>query len=267
MKDNYEWEKEDLLIPYYMEVDSDIGQEITAYIGAWQDMGEKFGIKTGKDIGVTLHLYAKYNPFADTLRIEGEIDTDDNKPNKTFDYDAPECELKLVKMLIIEEIKDAYRMTPEEFCESATQRKHASQMDADEYHNAYEPFFPKSIPPYQPQDNATIQYSHISYYENGKCVGGGWRKGHSTYDDILTDEFAKSVLEDRESKTAEVKIEHMEYGNGSVHRPVNDDEFSLVCMTALANGSVVIGEEIHTISESDLTPFDDDESQYIGMTM
>ncbi len=116
MKENYEWEKEDLLIPYYMEVDSESGQEISAYIGAWQDMSEKFGIKTDKDNGATLHLYAKFNPYEDTLRIKGEIETDDNEPNKTFDYDAPECERQLVKMLIIEEIQDAYRMILLEFC-------------------------------------------------------------------------------------------------------------------------------------------------------
>ncbi len=140
-------------------------------------------------------------------------------------------------------------------------------MNADEYQNAYEPFFPKSIPPYQPQDNATIRFSHIAYYNDGKWIGAGWRKGHSTYDDLLTDEFAKSVLGDLDNRTAEVKIEHYEYGNGAVHRDVDEDEFGLVCMTALDNGSTIVNEETHTISESDLISPDEDESQDIGMTM
>ncbi len=268
MKDNYEWEQGDLLIPYYMEVDSDAGREITAYIGAWEDMSGKFGVKADRENGVSLHLYAKYNPYEDTLRIEGEIDAEDGRPGKTFDYDAPDCELKLVKMLVIEAIKDNYRMTPEEFCESAAQRKRASQMDADEYANAYEPFFPKSMSPYQPQDNATIRFTHTAFFEDGKFAGAGWYKGHQTYDGLLADDFTKEIMKDRGGKAITVKIGHYEYGSGAVHRDVSEDEFTLLCKTALHNGGErLVGEETYTISQADLLSADEDEAQDFGLTM
>ena len=38
--------------------------------------GQKFGINTASEDGTWLNMYAKYNPFADTLRIECEISRD-----------------------------------------------------------------------------------------------------------------------------------------------------------------------------------------------
>ena len=43
-------------------------------------MDKKFGTHTNGDDGSWINMYGKYNPFADTLRIECEIDADDNKP-------------------------------------------------------------------------------------------------------------------------------------------------------------------------------------------
>ena len=69
MKENMELERKDLAIDRDMEVDCDIGQQITCYIETWFDVDEKFRIKTNADEGTWLNMYGKYNPFADTLRI------------------------------------------------------------------------------------------------------------------------------------------------------------------------------------------------------
>lgn len=100
-----------------MEVDCDIGQEITVYIETWFDVDKKFGLKINDDDGTWLNMYGKYNPFADTLRIECEIDTDDNEPNKWFDYEPTENEAQLIKDMIAEKMMAEYHRTPKEFCE------------------------------------------------------------------------------------------------------------------------------------------------------
>ena len=79
MKENNELEQSDLAIDREMEVDCDIGQEITIYIETWFDVDKKFGTHTNGDDGSWINMYGKYNPFADTLRIVCEIDADDNK--------------------------------------------------------------------------------------------------------------------------------------------------------------------------------------------
>ena len=76
MKENNELERTDIAVDSDMEVDCDIGQEITAYIETWFDADKKFGIDTASEDGTWLNMYAKYDPFADTLRIECEISRD-----------------------------------------------------------------------------------------------------------------------------------------------------------------------------------------------
>lgn len=49
MKENMELERKDLVIDRDMEVDCDIGQQITCYIETWFDVDEKFRIKTDSD--------------------------------------------------------------------------------------------------------------------------------------------------------------------------------------------------------------------------
>ena len=77
MKENMELERKDLVIDRDMEVDCDIGQQITCYIETWFDVDEKFRIRTNADEGTWMNMYGKYNPFADTLRIECVISGDD----------------------------------------------------------------------------------------------------------------------------------------------------------------------------------------------
>lgn len=104
-----------------MEVDCDIGQEITAYIETWFDSDKKFGIDTASEDGTWLNMYAKYNPFADTLRIECEISRDIE--NSYFDYEPTKNESQLIKDMIAEKLYEKYGQTPQEFCEDVGNMK------------------------------------------------------------------------------------------------------------------------------------------------
>ena len=104
MKENMELERKDLVIDRDMEVDCDIGQQITCYIETWFDVDEKFRIKTNADEGTWLNMYGKYNPFADTLRIECVISGDDFSDE--FDYQPTAAESQLIKDMITERIRE-----------------------------------------------------------------------------------------------------------------------------------------------------------------
>ncbi|MEY8575871.1 hypothetical protein AALD01_16175 [Oscillospiraceae bacterium 21-37] len=119
MKDNLELERGDIAIDREMEVDCDIGQEITVYIETWFDVDKKFGIHTSGDDGTWLNMYGKFNPFEDSLRIECEISRDDG--SSYFDYEPTSAESQLVKDMITEKIKEEYDQTPQEFCEEITE--------------------------------------------------------------------------------------------------------------------------------------------------
>lgn len=95
MKENKELERHDIAIDREMEVDCDIGQEITVYIETWFDVDKKFGTQLNGNDSAWLNLYGKYNPYEDTLRIECEIDADDGQPNQWFDYEPTEGEAML----------------------------------------------------------------------------------------------------------------------------------------------------------------------------
>jgi hypothetical protein len=106
MKENNELERRDLAIDSEMEVDCDIGQEITVYIETWFDVDKKFGTQVGDEDSTWLNLYGKYNPFADTLRLECEISRNDG--SEYFDYMPTESEAKLIKDMIAEKISEQF---------------------------------------------------------------------------------------------------------------------------------------------------------------
>lgn len=114
MKENKELERGDLAIGREMEVDCDIGQEITAYVETWFDVDRKFGIYTREEEDTWLNLYAKYNPFGDTLRLECEISRNDG--SSYFDYEPTDAEAQLIKDMITEKIQEIHGQTPQEFC-------------------------------------------------------------------------------------------------------------------------------------------------------
>ncbi len=117
MKENNQLEHSDLVVEPDMHVDCDIGKEIICSFELWFNVDKKFNIHTADSDGTWLNMYGRYNPYEDILRIECVIDTNDEKPNRTFDYEPTSEEAKIIKELIIEKIRKEYGMTPEEFCE------------------------------------------------------------------------------------------------------------------------------------------------------
>lgn len=115
MTENNELERKDIVVDRDMDVDCENATEITAYLETWFDVDKKFGINTKSDDDVWLNMYAKYNPFEDTLRIECEIDNP--KGSEYFDYTPTEAEAKLIKAMIAETIKVEYGQMPQKFCE------------------------------------------------------------------------------------------------------------------------------------------------------
>lgn len=85
------------------------------YIETWFDVDKKFHIDTASDDDTWLNMYGRYNPFDDTLRIECEINRQDN--SSYFDYEPTKDEAQLIKDMIAEKIQEDYHQTPQEFCE------------------------------------------------------------------------------------------------------------------------------------------------------
>lgn len=113
-RDIFELTAEQLAVDAEMKVDCDIGQEITAYLETWFDVDKKFGLRLHDEDGAWLNLYAKYNPFADTLRLECEISRDNG--SVYFDYEPTPAETRLIKDMIAEKIMQVHGQTPQEFC-------------------------------------------------------------------------------------------------------------------------------------------------------
>lgn len=114
MTEKNEFERKDIVVDRDMDVDCENATEITAYLETWFDVDKKFGTNTKDDDDVWLNMYAKYNPFDDTLRIECEIDKP--KGSEYFDYTPTEAEERLIKDMIAEKIKSEYGQTPQDFC-------------------------------------------------------------------------------------------------------------------------------------------------------
>ena len=115
MTKNNELERKDIVVDRDMDVDCENATEITAYLETWFDVDKKFGTNTKDDDDVWLNVYAKYNLFDDTLRIECEIDKP--KGSEYFDYTPTEAEERLIKDMIAEKIKAEYGQMPQKFCE------------------------------------------------------------------------------------------------------------------------------------------------------
>lgn len=118
MKENNELERKDMVIGRDMEVDCDEGIQITAYIETWFDTDKKFMVHTDADEGTWLNMYAKFNPFEDTIKIECIISRMDG--DQDFEYTPTKAESDLIKEMITEKIKLLHNMSPKEFCDSFT---------------------------------------------------------------------------------------------------------------------------------------------------
>lgn len=115
MKENNELERSDIAVDRDMEVDCDIGHQITCYLETWFDVDKKFGTNTAADDDKWLNLYAKYDPFADTLRLEFTVTTADSC--EEGEYVPTDAESQLIKGMIAEKLREEYGQTPKEFCE------------------------------------------------------------------------------------------------------------------------------------------------------
>ena len=96
--DTPEFTKEMLEVDRDMEVDCDICSEITVVFRCWFDADKKFALHINDTDDVWLNMYGKYDPYADTLRIECEIDKLDGCVY--FDYVPTDAESMLIKDMI-----------------------------------------------------------------------------------------------------------------------------------------------------------------------
>lgn len=115
--DTPEFTKEMLEVDRDMGVDCDICSEITVVFRCWFDADKKFGTNTAADNDKWLNLYAKYDPFADSLRLEFTVTTADSC--EEGEYVPTDAESQLIKDMITQKIREEYCQTPQEFCEEA----------------------------------------------------------------------------------------------------------------------------------------------------
>lgn len=117
MRKNNVLTRDDISIDHDMQIDSDEGREIIAYVETWFDVDRKFHIDTASDDDTWLNMYGRYNPFNDSLRIECEISRQDN--SSYFDYEPTKEEAQLIKDMIAEKLREDHNQTPQEFCEES----------------------------------------------------------------------------------------------------------------------------------------------------
>lgn len=113
MKENKEWERNDLKIGSDLDVDTESGT-ITAYIETWFDVDKKFGTHTAERDDEWLNLYADYSPESGNLKMYYQVDRDGS--SEFFDYEPTAGEARLIKNMIAEKIRELYDQTPMEFC-------------------------------------------------------------------------------------------------------------------------------------------------------
>ena len=116
MTENKELERRDIVIDREMEVDDDNPHQINFYIETWFDVDRKFDLNINSEDGTWLHMYGKYDPYADDLQIECEISREESG-GTYFDYTPTGNETKLIKDMLAEKLKYAHHQTPQEFCE------------------------------------------------------------------------------------------------------------------------------------------------------
>ena len=115
LRENNALTRDDIAIDHDMQIDSDEGREIIAYVETWFDVDRKFHIDTASDDDTWLNMYGHYNPFNDSLRIECEISRQDS--SSYFDYEPTKEEAQLIKDMIAEKLREDYNQTPQGFCE------------------------------------------------------------------------------------------------------------------------------------------------------
>lgn len=120
MKENKEFERNDLEVGDDIQIDDNDPHCILAAIEIWCKVKTKFNVTFREN--TTLDMYALYNPFADTLQLNCALNHDDPEhPNEYFTYTPSADEETLIKSMISEAIGQKYGQTPQEYCEEAIQ--------------------------------------------------------------------------------------------------------------------------------------------------
>ena len=114
MKKNKEFERKDICVSSDIEISDDNPHEIIAYLETRFDVDKKFGLNINDEDGTWLNMYAFFNPFEDTLRIQCIISRDDSE--ETFDYTTTQTESEIIKDLIEETLCQYHAQTPKGFC-------------------------------------------------------------------------------------------------------------------------------------------------------
>ncbi len=117
MVEKKEWERINIEIDREMEVDDENNHQINFYMETWFDVDKKFHLDINDEDGTWLNMYGKYDPYADTLKIECEISREEGN-NSFFDYEPTDNETKLIKDMVREKIQQEHHQTPREFCDS-----------------------------------------------------------------------------------------------------------------------------------------------------
>lgn len=120
MNKNNEMERKDFRVDPDIQVD-DIGSAVEVQLETWFDVERKLGVDLSAD-DAWLNLYARYDPFKDTLDMAYEVSTDDH--SEVHNYTPTENESALVKAMIAEKIQELYNQTPQEFCREVQQEDH-----------------------------------------------------------------------------------------------------------------------------------------------
>ena len=113
MKENMEFERDDMYVDRDIQLDSENKQQIVAYLETLFDVNKKFNLQLDSEAGEWVNMYGIYNPLSDFLTIECVIRKDDS--SESFFYTPTKAESKLIKDMITEKIKELHGQTPTEF--------------------------------------------------------------------------------------------------------------------------------------------------------
>lgn len=115
MKKNKQLEFSDLRIDPELDIDFNTN-EISVYLETWFDVDRKFDLHINDDDDTWLNMYARFNPFEDTLKIDCVIDSPNN--HQSFEYKPTDDESTLIKNMIKDYIYIEYGENPKDFIAS-----------------------------------------------------------------------------------------------------------------------------------------------------
>ena len=114
MKKNNELECHDICVDGEFETNMCDTHEIITYLEIYFDVDKKFDLNINDEDGTWLNMYAIFNPFDDTLKINCIISREDNE--ESFNYTPSESEAALIKQLITEKVYAECGLSPKEYC-------------------------------------------------------------------------------------------------------------------------------------------------------